>query len=104
MFGWPSLSGMLKDLGNFDGGCNQPAGGAPLRVAPAWAAPGSPFVACPSLPNDHFHPAPSRRAMQIPGEKSGAAVDAGHLHAQLRARSDGPGAGLHRPKADGHPR
>lgn len=26
MFGWPSLSGMLKDLGNFDSGCNQPAG------------------------------------------------------------------------------
>lgn len=28
MFGWPSLSGMLKELGNFAGGCDQPEGGA----------------------------------------------------------------------------
>lgn len=38
MFGWPSLSGMLKDLGNYGGGCDQPAGGQHVRPR-TWPKP-----------------------------------------------------------------
>lgn len=105
---------MLQQLGNFDEGCSDLAEGERRRSLMAgdseWVHHASPASRTMELggPSDLLplqgcmRILPCRRGVHAAGEQPTAAVDAGHLHAQLWARGHGICIGFPGAQADRH--